>query len=44
MSAEERQAMRDFEEDYKKNPQNYKTYTLQELMEEMDKREQNKKN
>ena len=44
ISPEERQAQRDFEEDYKKNPQNYKTTTLEELFkEEEDKQKSSKK-
>lgn len=34
ITSEERQAQREFEEDYRKNPQNYKTQTLEEFLKE----------
>ena len=37
ITAEERQAQRDFEEDYRKNPQNYKTQTLEEFLKDYKK-------
>lgn len=42
MTPEERQAQRDLEEDFKKNPQNYKTMTLQELRDEMENKKDKK--
>lgn len=42
ISPEERQAQRDFEKDFKENPQNYKVTTLEELFKEMDEKKKPK--
>jgi hypothetical protein len=38
ITPEERQAQRDLEEDYKNNPHKYKVVSLQELMDEINKK------
>lgn len=42
ISPEERQAQKDFAEDFKKNPQNYKVCTLDELIKEIDNKKSKK--